>query len=71
MTRYEKFKEGIAFLHGEESAKTIEDAAETALDFIDCYSCPAYKSCVGECEEGSLLKECKKVLLAYLSEEIE
>ena len=64
MTRYEKFKPGMAFLHGEEFVETLEDALETTYDFVDCLNCPVNKTCTD-------IDHCKDNLRAYLSEEVE
>lgn len=76
MTRYEKFKPGMAFLLGEENVETVEDAAWIAYDVIDCAYCPCFDSCtavhkMGNDEDGSALEECRQILLGYLQEEIE
>lgn len=47
MTRYEKFKDGIEFLAGEGTARSIEVAVNTSEEFIRCEFCP----CRSECEK--------------------
>lgn len=62
MTRYEKFKDGMEFLHG--SIKTIDDAVGISYDFLECWDCPFQASCRGA-------SECEDKIRAYLEEEIE
>lgn len=63
MTRYEKFKPGMEFLHG--SIKTIDDAVDISYDFLECWYCPLFKT---SCHGAS---ECEDKIRAYLEEEIE
>lgn len=62
MTRYEKLKPGMEFLHG--SIKTIDDAVDISYDFLDCWHCLFKTSCRGA-------SECEDKIRAYLEEEIE
>lgn len=64
MTRYEKLKPGMEFLHGYEDVKTVDDAVDLAMDFIECWYCPFNTSCAG-------VDVCKDNIRAYLEEEIE
>lgn len=64
MTRYEKLKPGIAFLNGDSSVKTLEDAIATVRDFIECWNCPVRELCPNE-------EACEDKIRAYLKEEIE
>lgn len=79
MTRYEKFKDGMEFLHGEGSAKTLEDAVELAAEFIECEFCPCYKECERICSVACRGEEydidashriCRNLLKEYLSGEV-
>lgn len=66
MTRYEKLKPGMEFLHG--SIKTIDDAVDISCDFIECWYCPFKTSC----HIGIIgAPECEDRIRAYLEEEIE
>lgn len=75
MTRYEKYKEGMAFLFGDDSVETVEKAADLALDFLDCWHCPCYEACESRARlakgDSSALKECRELLLSHLLEEAE
>lgn len=62
MTRYEKLKPGMEFLHG--NIKTIDDAVNVSYDFLECWDCPFKTSCHGA-------SECNDRIRAYLEEEIE
>lgn len=62
MTRYEKLKPGMEFLHG--GIKTIDDAVDISYDFLECWYCPFKTSCHGA-------SECEDKIRAYLKEEIE
>lgn len=72
MTRFEKVKPGIEFLHGEEPILSLESAVDIASDYLDCEFCPCWKQCYaihnGFKANG---KACKETLRAYLSEEVE
>lgn len=62
MTRYEKLKPGMEFLHG--SIETIDDAVDISYDFLECWYCPFKTSCHGA-------SECEDKIRAYLKEEVE
>ena len=70
MTRYEKFKPGIALLYGEESVKTIDDAAHLCSEILDCLHCPTecYNKCLMERELPT--ENCCEFIKEYLSGEI-
>lgn len=51
MTRYEKFKDGIEFIAGEGTARSIDVAVNTAEDFIDCEFCPCRSECLKRLED--------------------
>lgn len=64
MTRFEQLKPGIAFLNGDSSVATLEDAVATVRDFIECWNCPVRDSCPKE-------EACSDKLREYLLEEAE
>lgn len=70
MTRYEKFKDGMEFLGGEGSAKTIEEATELARDMIECAFCPCYKECQRVLSIAGMNDNCRNILKEYLGGEV-